>query len=142
MDCKFNGTVLDALKYNGNDLDSLKFNGTTVWQKGSPGVAATLSLTLPYQTNLMVWAYFDNNGIYVGESYGLRVGDIVDNFNSAYGSQGYTATYSGYTINISSPQATGGDCNGKVFKVEYRSRFTGDPDATYSAALTGGQNAY
>lgn len=42
---------------------------------------------------------------------------------------------------ITSPQATGGDCNGQILTVEYRSRFTGPADYTYTAALSGGQNA-
>lgn len=145
MVLKFNGTTIEntgKVQYNGVDLDKVQLNGVTVWEKGFPGRSATASLTLPYQSNKMVWAYFKGTMFYSGEDYGLRVSDIVDNFNVGYGSQGYSATYNGYTITITSPQATGGDCNGQVFKVEYRRSFTGAADNTYQVALAGGSNAY
>lgn len=144
MPLKFNNTVIENtghVQYNGTELDRLQLNGVTVWEKGFPGKAATLNFTLP-STNLMVWTYFNGTQFYVADDSGLKIYDIVDNFNYAYGSQGYNATYSGNTIYITSPQATGGDCNGQVLTVEYRSRFTGAADYTYTAALTGGQNAY
>lgn len=150
MVLKFNGNLLDVtntVKYNGNNLQYLKLNGVTVWEKGFPGKSATGSILLPSQSNYMVWAYFNGSDrshcFYVADDFGLKIYDIVDNFNYAYNSQGYNATYSGNTMYITSPQATGGDCNGQYVRIEYRTKFTGPADGpVYTLTLTGGQNAY
>ena len=141
MDTKYNGTSLSSLKFNGADLDYLKLNGTTVWQRATPGVAAKADLTLPSMSNLVVWAYFKGTWIYAAEDYGLKMWEIKQYFDYQYASQGYTLTYEGTTFHLESPQATGGDHNGEVFTIEYRSRFSGPADYTYSATLHGGQNA-
>lgn len=141
MDTKYNGTSLSSLKFNGADLDYLKFNGTTVWQRATPGVAAKADLILPSMSNLMVWAYFKGRHFYAATGYGLNMSEIKQYFDDAYASQGYTLTYTDTTFHLESPQATGGDHNGEVFTIEYRSRFTGPANYTYSATLHGGQNA-
>lgn len=143
MAFKLNGVEIPntgTISINGNEIKVINYNGTEVWKKYNPGVSATLSFTFP-ATNLMVWTYFNGTRFYVADDFGLKIYDIVDNFNYAYSSQGYNATYSGNTMYITSPQATGGDCNGQVLTVEYRSKFTGPADYTYTAALSGGQNA-
>lgn len=141
MSGKYNGTSLDSFKFNGSDLDHLKLNGTTVWDRGTPGVAAYLDLTLPSNSSYMVWASFKGNRFYVADGYGTNYAEITQFFNQDYGSQGYHLSYSGTTFHLESPQATGGDHNGEVFTVEYRSRFYGNADFTYSATLHGGSNA-
>ena len=150
MVLKFNGNLLDVtdtVKYNGNDLQYLKLNGVTVWEKGFPGKSATGSILLPSQSNYMVWAYFNGSDrshmFYASENYGLNIANIVNNFNTAYSSQGFVASYSGNTLSVVSPQATGGDCNGQYVRIEYRTNFTGAPNGpVYTLTLTGGQNAY
>lgn len=150
MPLKFNDTVIENtghVQYNGNELDKLQLNGVTVWEKGFPGKSATGSVVLPSQSNYMVWAYFNGSDqahmFYASENYGLNIANIVNNFNTAYSSQGFVASYSGNTLSVVSPQATGGDCNGQYVRIEYRTNFTGAPNGpVYTLTLTGGQNAY
>ena len=107
----------------------------------SQGVAATLAFAPINYPNLMVWAYFNGTCFYAGETYGLHVADIADNFNAAYNAQGLSATSQGDILRISSSAADGGDWNGKNFVLEYRSYFTGPADYTVTQTLTGGENA-
>ncbi len=107
----------------------------------SEGVAATLAFAPVNYSNWMVWAYFNGNCFYVADDFGLNLADIADNFNVAYNAQGLSATVQGSILRIASAAADGGDWNGKVLMLEYRSRFTGPADSTVSQALSGGENA-
>ncbi len=107
----------------------------------SEGVPATLTFQ-PLNTypNHMVWAYFDGQLFYASEDYGLHVPAIVQAFNTAYGSQGISASDLGGIIQLVSPAATGESWNGKTFVLEYRRSFTGAPTYTMTQTLSGGKN--
>ena len=107
----------------------------------SEGVPAELAFAPVNYSNLMVWAYFNGNRFYIAEDYGLRLADIVDNFNAGYAAQGLTATKQGNILRITSAAATGGNWNGKSLVLEYRSRLTGPADFSVTQTLSGGENA-
>ena len=105
------------------------------------GVPATLSFAPVNYPNLMVWAYFNGTRFYIGDDYGLKLADIADNFNVAYQAQGLSAFVEGNILRITSLAADGGNWNGKVLTLEYRSYFTGPADSTVTQVLSGGENA-
>ncbi len=107
----------------------------------SMGVAATLSIEPVNYSQWMVWAYFDGNQFYAGETFGLDIPAIVQAFNAAYNSQGLTAYNLGSIIYVQSAAQNGGDWNGKVFSIEYHHGFLDSPMDVFSQALSGGENA-
>lgn len=107
----------------------------------SEGVPATLAFAPVSYSNRMVWAYFNGNCFYVADDFGLNLADIAENFNVAYNAQGLSASVQGSILRITSSAADGGNWNGKVFMLEYRSRFTGPADSTVTQVLSGGENA-
>ncbi|MBP5404101.1 MAG: hypothetical protein J6Y17_03315 [Elusimicrobiaceae bacterium] len=107
----------------------------------SQGVAAQMSFEPVNYSNLMVWAYFNGTCFYVADGYGLNLAEIVSFFNEDYGSQGLQASQQGNILTICSGASDGGDWNGAVFKLEYRSRFMGDADFSVTQTLSGGENA-
>ncbi len=107
----------------------------------SEGVAANVTFSPVNYPNLMVWAYFNGDCFYAGERYGLYLDDIADNFNLAYQDQGLHASAQGDILRITSAVTDGGNWNGATFVLEYRSRFTGEADYTFTQTLSGGENA-
>lgn len=107
----------------------------------SEGVSASLAFVPTNYSNLMVWAYFNAERFYVSETYGLNLTAIVNNFNTAYSTQGLRAYNQGGILRIESAAGDGGDWNGKTLVLEYRSRFTGPADHTVTQTLAGGENA-
>ena len=139
-------------RFNSADDESDNNDGTFYWEvKGyikadantSYGQSATCTVTPSRNpaSDEMVWAYFDGTQFYASENFSYDASAIANSFNSQYGGNGYLATVSSNSITITSPQATGGDCNGKVFSIEYHRGFVGDATATFSGTLSGGQNA-
>lgn len=107
----------------------------------SEGVAATLAFEPVNYPNLMVWAYFNGTCFYAADGYGLRLDQLIAYFNDAYNAQGLTATRQGNILQVASAAADGGDWNGAVLALEYRSRFIGAADMTVTQTLSGGENA-
>ena len=107
----------------------------------SDGVAASLALEPVSYSNWMVWAYFDGTRFYASDGFGLNIAAIVSAFNLAYSAQGLTAYNLGGIIRVESSASDGGDWNGKVFSIEYHHGFADPPQATFSQALSGGENA-
>ncbi len=107
----------------------------------STGVAARLTLEPVNYSQWMVWGYFDGVRFYMSENFGLNIPALVSAFNTAYGSQGLTAYDLGSMIRIESSAEDGGDWNGKLFSIEYHQGFIDPPQAVFSQALSGGENA-
>lgn len=107
----------------------------------SEGVDASLMLEPVSYSEWMVWAYFDGTRFYTSDGFGLNVQAVVNAFNTAYNAQGLTAYNLGGIIKVESSAADGGDWNGKVFSIEYHHGFIDPPVATFSQALSGGENA-
>lgn len=105
------------------------------------GVRASVSFLPTVDSNCFVWGYFNGERFFYAHDYGLDIAFLVSEFNRVYGSSGFTAYNLGGVIKVESPQATGGDCNGKTFSLEYRNSFTAPPLYTVSQTLSGGSNA-
>ncbi|MBP5430039.1 MAG: hypothetical protein J6Y25_04070 [Elusimicrobiaceae bacterium] len=106
----------------------------------SEGVAAHVSFQPVNYTDCMVWAYFNGEWFYASEDFGLNAAALVQAFNTAYGSQGFTAQNLGGIIQITSPAATGGNWNGKTIVLEYHRGFSSTPVHTLTQTLSGGEN--
>ena len=106
----------------------------------SDGVSATLSFQPIVYPNLAVLGYFNNVWFYSASDYGLDIAGIVAAFNKEFANAGFSAANLGGIIKIVSPQATGGDCNGMQFVLEYRNSFTRPAVLTVAQTLSGGAN--
>ena len=106
----------------------------------SAGVAATVRFQPEVYPNYGVLGYFNDVWFFSGPDYGLDLNLLVSQFNSTFGAQGLSATLSGGLLQITSPQATGGDWNGKQLVLKYYQAFTRPPVLTVTQTLSGGAN--
>lgn len=106
----------------------------------SQGVSATLSFQPLIYPEYMVWAYFNGDWFYAGETFGFDVPAFVSVFNNTYGSRGLEAQNLGGVIKIKSPADTGGDWNGAELRIEYHYDFVNPPNLSVLQTLSGGSN--
>ncbi len=104
------------------------------------GVAASLRFSPVTDSRYIVYGYFNNEQFFMPDDYGLDLNQLVSSFNTRYQSQGLTAVNLGGVLQITSPQATGGDWNGAVLTLTYRLSFAQNPSFTTQQALSGGVN--
>ncbi|MCQ2410624.1 MAG: hypothetical protein MJ053_03815 [Elusimicrobiaceae bacterium] len=104
------------------------------------GVAASLSFLPVVDSRYFVYGYFNDQLFFAARDYGLDLGQLVSDFNTTYSSQGLSATNSGGVLQITSPQATGGDWNGATLRLVYRDSFLHDPSLITEQVLSGGVN--
>ena len=104
------------------------------------GVASSLSMSPVIDNRYIVFGYFNNEQFFMPEDYGLNLNQLVASFNSRYGSQGLTAANLGGVLQITSPQATGGNWNGATLQLTYRPSLLQNPSFSIQESLSGGVN--
>ncbi len=106
----------------------------------SSGVKATLAFLPISYSNYFIQAFWKGQRFYDPGGYGFNVAEVVDAFNSTYGSTGCVAYNQGGVLRIESPQATGGDYNGAELMIHYRSGLLSAPKLIVTQTMSGGCN--
>lgn len=105
------------------------------------GVSARLSFQPVVDNRYFVYGYFRDELFFAARDYGLDTELLVSEFNRVCGSSGVSAVNLGGLIQITSPQATGGDWNGAVLQLVYRDSFVHAPSLIIEQQLSGGVNS-